>query len=192
MNDWAQQWQDEQEGRVSRRVERAEMDLDDLADRWVRLAGMVAATGSTADGSRGVAGPTVPIRVDVVDLQRDIASFVARVVPLARGALRAGFSNRCSTVGGLGYLRSNMRSIWTEDPATGEEVARDAGKLRWRARRIAGEVSSAFALDVVCPACGYLALWAHPGRGLVRCGMAECGSEWVAADLAVEVWRSGV
>lgn len=187
MNDW----RDELAERDVRVIERAEVDLSDLGVRWIALAGMVAAGGAPGDGARSVPGPRVPIRADVVDLQVEIARWTVRMVSLASGALRAGFSNVRSTVGGLGYLSSNISSIWREDPDTARDIADGAGRLRWRARRISGEVSSAFPIDVDCPECGEPALWAHPGRGLVRCGMPECGAEWMAADLAVAVWQSG-
>lgn len=191
MNDAQQAWMDQVDARTARRVERAELDLDELTRRWFALTGMVAAGGSKDGvGVRSAPGPTVPIRVDVVDLQVEIAVWVREQVPLARGALRAGFSNERSTVAGLGYLSSNIGSIWEEDPATAEDIASGAGRLQWRAKRVAGEVSSAFPVDVDCPECGCLSLWAHPGRGLIRCGVSDCAGEWAAGQLAVVVWQS--
>lgn len=191
MNDTEHAWMDREDAAMARRVERAERDLDELTRRWFALVGMVPA-GGVKDGAgvRTPPGPSVPIRVDVVDLQMEIVAWVGEVLPLARGALRAGFSNNRSTVVGLGYLRSNISSIWSEDPGTAEDIADGAGRLQWRARRVAGEVSSAFPVDVDCPDCGCLSLWAHPGRGLIRCGMPECGAEWAAGRLAVAVWKS--
>lgn len=191
MNDAQQAWMDQVDAQTAQRVERAERDLDELTRRWFALAGMVPAGGAKDGvGVRMTPGPTVPIRVDVVDLQMEIAAWVREVLPLARGALRAGFSNERSTVVALGYLRSNIGSIWGEDPATAEDIARGAGRLQWRARRVAGEVSAAFPVDVDCPECGCLSLWAHPGRGLIRCGVSDCGGEWAAGQLAIAVWKS--
>ena len=191
MKDAEQAWRDQVDEETARRVERAERDLDELTRRWFALAGMVPAGGSKEGaGVRTAPGPTVPIRVDVVDLQMEITAWVRTNLPLARGALRAGFSNERSIVPALGYFRSNIGSIWKEDPATAEEIASGAGRLQWRARRIAGEVSAAFPVDVDCPECGCLSLWAHPGRGLIRCGMPECEGEWAAGQLAVAAWKS--
>lgn len=191
MKDGERTWRDQVDTAVARRIERAELDLDELIRRWFALAGMVAADGvKDGAGVRTTPGPTVPVRVDVVDLQIEIKAWVQKQVPLARGALRAGFSNERSIVGGLGYLHSNIGSIWEEDPATAEEIANGAGRLQWRAKRIAGEVSAAFPVDVDCPECGCLSLWAHPGRGLIRCGMPECEGEWDAGQLAVAAWKS--
>lgn len=191
MRDAQQAWRDQVDTATARRVERAEVDLDELIRRWFALAGMVPA-GGVKDGAgvRTLPGPTVPIRVDVVDLQMEIRAWVRTNLPLARGALRAGFSNERSIVGALGYLRSNIGSIWGEDPATAEVIAEGAGRLQWRAKRIAGEVSAAFPVDVDCPDCGCLSLWVHPGRGLIRCGMSDCAGEWAAGQLAVAVWKS--
>lgn len=191
MNDTEHAWAEQEDAAVARRVERAERDLDELTRRWFALAGMVPA-GGVKDGAgvKTAPGPSVPIRVDVVDLQMEITAWVGEVLPLARGALRAGFSNNRSTVAGLGYLRSNIGSIWGEDPGTAEDIADGAGRLQWRARRLAGEVSAAFPVDVDCPDCGCLSLWAHPGRGLIRCGVSDCGAEWAAGQLAVAVWES--
>lgn len=193
MSDAEREWLERVDEATARRVERAERDLDELTRRWFALAGMVPA-GGVKDGAgvRTSPGPSVPIRVDVVDLQMEIAAWVGEVLPLARGALRAGFSNSRSTVAGLGYLRSNIGSIWREDPGTAEDVADGAGRLQWRARRLAGEVSSAFPLRdaAECPECDLRMLWAHPGHGLVRCANPECGHEAMAGDFAVEVWRS--
>lgn len=191
MRDDEQAWQDQVDAVRVRRIGRAEQDLDELARRWFALAGMVQVEGAKdGAGVRTTPGPTVPIRVDVVDLQIEIKGWVRKQLPLARGALRAGFSNERSIVAGLGYLRSNIGSIWEEDPATAEEIADGAGRLQWRAKRIAGEVSAAFPVDVDCPECGCLSVWVHPGRGLIRCGMPDCKGEWVAGQLAVAVWNS--
>lgn len=190
MTDWSATWRDQVSERDARAIEKAEVHLGDLADRWVRLQSMVAAGGTGESVGRSMPGPRVPVRADVIDLQGEIAAWAARMASLAAGALRAGGSNICSTVGRLVYIQSNISSIWVEDPATGREIADGAGRLRWKCRFAAGEVARAFPIDVECPECGCMALWAHPGLGLVRCGMQECGAEWMAEAMAVSVWDS--
>lgn len=129
MKDAERSWLEQVDEATARRVERAERDLDELTRRWFALAGMVPA-GGVKDGAgvRTSPGPSVPIRVDVVDLQMEIAAWLRGVLPLALGALRAGLSNSRSTVAGLGYLRSNIGSIWGGDPATAEDIADEIGR----------------------------------------------------------------
>lgn len=195
MGDWRKEWQDELDQRAQALVMRAQVHLDDLQVRYLALRGMTGQTSmSVGDGGRGVHGPRVPIRVDVVDLLRDVEVYAVRYAGLVAGTLRAGSSNTRSIVGALSYVADNLGPATIVDPTLTGDVESGAAKLRWRARRIVGEVSTAFPVDVTCPECGLMSLWVHPGRGIVKCGVESCAAEWSVGDVAVPVWtarRSG-
>ena len=190
MADWTAQWQDELDERAARLVQRAQVHLDDLAVRYAALGELVVPGRGNSTGRRTPAGPSVPIRVDVVDLARDTEAFAARFATLVAGTLRAGSSNTRTTIAALGYVGDNLGPASLADPSLADDVEAGAGKLRWRARRLVGEVSAAFPVDVDCPECGLPALWVHPGRGIVRCGVEECGGEWTLGEIAVPLWTA--
>ncbi|GAA1333206.1 hypothetical protein GCM10009592_26780 [Brachybacterium rhamnosum] len=189
MADWAKAWQDEVDERTRAVVDRAVVHLDDLEVRYLALGGMVT-PGRGAPGGRRPAGPSVPVRVDVIDLARDVEVFAVRYAGLVAGTLRAGSSNTRSTVGALAYVGNNLGTAALEDPTLAVDVEGGAAKLRWRARRLVGEVASAFPVDVDCPECGLMSLWVHPGRGVVKCGVEDCGAEWTVGEIAVPVWSA--
>lgn len=197
MADWTANWQDELDRQVLGLVERATVHLDDLQVRYAALGGMLEPGRGSAGGGGGrksAAGPSVPVRVDVIDLAVDVERFARRHAGLVAGTLRAGSSNARSTVGALAYVGEHLGRAALADPTLAGDVESGAGKLRWRARRIVGEVARAFPVDVDCPECGLMALWVHPGRGVVRCGVESCGSEWTVGEIAVPIWsacRSG-
>lgn len=190
MGDYTARWQDELDQRVRDVVLRARVHLDDLEVRYLALGGMVAPGRGAAGPRRVVAGPTVPIRVDVVDLARDVEAFAVRYAALVAGTLRAGRSNTRSTVGALSYVGDMLGPAALADPSLAGDVESGAAKLRWRARHLVGEVATAFPVDVDCPACGLMSLWVHPGRGLVKCGVDACNTEWAIGDIAVPVWSA--
>lgn len=190
MADWTTNWQDELDQRTRALVQRAQGHLDDLVVRYVKLGTMRMPGRPDAGGRRSTPGPSVPIRVDVVDLARDVERFATRHAGLVAGTLRAGSSNTRSTVAALAYVGEHLGPAALADPSLADDVEAGAGKLRWRARRLVGEVSAAFPVDVDCPDCGLMALWVHPGRGIVKCGVESCGSEWTVGDIAVPVWTA--
>ncbi|HEX7352512.1 hypothetical protein [Brachybacterium sp.] len=190
MADWTENWQDELDERLRDLVLRAQVHLDDLAVRYLALGGMVTPGRGEATGRRTPAGPSVPIRVDVVDLARDVEAFANRYAGLVAGTLRAGRSNTRSTVGALSYVGNMLGQAALADPTIATDVEGGAAKLRWRARRLVGEVSTAFPVDAPCPDCTLPSLWVHPGRGIVKCGVETCGSEWTVGDIAVPIWAA--
>lgn len=190
MADWTAQWQDELDERTRGLVQRAQVHLDDLEVRYLALGTMLAPGRGAGGGRRPMPGPSVPIRVDVIDLARDVEAFATRHAGLVSGTLRAGRSNTRSTVGALSYVADMLGQASLADPSLAEDVESGAAKLRWRARRMVGEVSAAFPVDVDCPECGLMALWVHPGRGIVKCGVESCGSEWTVGEIAVPVWTA--
>lgn len=190
MADWTTEWQDELDERARRLVERAQMHLDDLAVRYLALGSMVAPGAAVPGNRRPAPGPSVPIRVDVVDLARDVEAFGTRYAGLVAGTLRAGAAPVRTTVQALAYVSGRLGPASLADPSLAEDVESGAARLRWRARHLTGEVSAAFPVDVDCPECGLMALWVHPGRGVVKCGVEACGGEWTVAELAVPVWST--
>lgn len=190
MADWTANWQDELDDRVRTLVLRAQVHLDDLEVRYLALGEMLTPGRGVSAGRRTSPGPTVPIRVDVVDLARDMEAFAVRYAGLVAGTLRAGSSNTRSTVAALAYVGEHLGRASIADPSLATDVESGAGKLRWRARRLVGEVAAAFPVDVDCPECGLMSLWVHPERGIVKCGVVECGSEWAVGEIAVPVWTA--
>lgn len=190
MADWTANWQEELDERARGLVQRAQTHLDDLEVRYLALGPMVVPGRGEVGARRSVPGPSVPIRVDVVDLARDIEGFATRFSGLVAGTLRAGSSNTRSTVAALAYVGDNLGPAALADPSLAGDVESGAGSLRWRARRLVGEVSAAFPVDVDCPECGLMSLWVHPGRGVVKCGVESCGSEWTVGEIAVPVWTA--
>lgn len=191
MADWTANWQDEVDEQLRALVMRAQVHLDDLEVRYAALGGLIVPERRGGGGSsKPAAGPSVPIRVDVVDLACDVEAFANRYAGLVAGTLRAGSSNTRSTVAALAYVGDHLGQAVLADPSLAGDVESGAGKLRWRARRLVGEVSAAFPVDVDCPECGLMSLWVHPGRGVVKCGVESCGSEWTVGEIAVPVWSA--
>lgn len=190
MADWTDRWQDELDERTAALVERAQVHVDDLVVRYEGLRDMVQPGKGNTTGRRAAAGPSVPIRVDVVDLAREIDRFALRYAALLSGALRAGASRVRSVHDALVYVSDRLGPASLADPSLAVDVESAAASLRWRARHLVGEVEAAFPVDVPCPECGMPALWVHPGMGVVRCGMGECGHEWSVGDIAVPLWSA--
>lgn len=193
MPDWTDQWREHLDEQARRVVERAVVHLDDLQVRYLGLRGIVGAGSGHGGGdvTRNVPGPRVPVRLDVVDLARDVEVFSTRYAGLVAGALRAGRPNVRSIVGALSYVGEYLGPAALADPSLAGDVETKAAGLRWRARHLVGDVSAAFPVDVDCPGCGLMSLWVHPGRGVVKCGVEACGQEWSVGDLAVPAWSTG-
>lgn len=192
MADWKQEWAGQVDERTRRTVERAEANLGDLAGRYVALEDFLTpgGAGDTSGSRRPAPGSAAPVRLDVVDLSADIERWARKAASLVAGALRAGVPVGSSTVGALTYIRRNLGPAALEDPTLADDVDSAAGKLRWRCQRLAGEVSAAFPVDVDCPACGLTSLWVHPGRGIVKCGVEDCGEEWTVDDYSLLTWSA--
>jgi hypothetical protein len=192
MGDYSEQWAAEDARQLAAHVTRTAGRLEALAERYSELRSMLAAGsgGKAADGvtARGPAGPRVPIRVEVLDTMSAIDEYLARCLPLARGALRLGVGAGTWSMGpkdggdartarvraGLLFLANGLASLYAEDPTLGDDVSRDAWKLERRAGWIFGDRSRPFALAEPCPACGVQALWVVPERMAIVCGNPAC------------------
>ncbi|UVK62586.1 hypothetical protein SEA_TAYLORSIPHT_47 [Arthrobacter phage TaylorSipht] len=206
--DVKQEWQDREVQRVAAHVERTAGRLEELAERYTALAGHVAAGsnpggrpgGRAADepGSRGPAGPRVPLRLDVVDVREEVALFVRDFVPRVRLAVATGVGPARSVmtfagqvVPGLLFMALALPRLFDADRALGDEVARGAWDLVRRAALAAGEVPRPFALTEVCESCGVRSLWVVPERMVIRCGNPGCGWSEPVAGVSAPAYRSG-
>lgn len=207
--DVKQDWQDGQVQRLAAHVERTAGRLEELAERYVALAGHVPAGsnpggrpgGRSADegGSRGPAGPRVPLRLDVVDVREEVALFVRDFLPRVRIAVAAGaigparsvLSGAGNVVPGLLFMGVSLPALFDADRALGDEVAREVWDLVRRAALAAGEVPRPFALTEACGSCGVRSLWVVPERMVIRCGNPACGWSEPVAGVSAPVFRSG-
>ena len=133
-----------------------------------------------------------PVNLSALDLAADIERVVARLYPLALGALRLGMSKgregsrESWTAGRLLWFGKVLGKVWAEDPELGTEISDEVWKLDRKAARVLGEVVRAFPLVEPCGSCGLPALWASPELLEVRCGNPECGTRWrVSAPVSV-------
>ncbi|URM87013.1 hypothetical protein SEA_RUCHI_45 [Arthrobacter phage Ruchi] len=207
--DVKQEWQDGQVQRLAAHVERTAGRLEELAERYVTLAGHVPAGsnpggrpgGRSADegGSRGPAGPRVPLRLEVVDVREEVALFVRDFLPLVRIATSAGvvgpsrsvLAGAGNVVPGLLFMALALPAVFDADRGLGDEVARGAWDLVRRAALAAGEVPRPFALTEACGSCGVRSLWVVPERMVIRCGNPACGWSEPVAGVSAPVFRSG-
>ncbi|WNM65717.1 hypothetical protein SEA_VULPECULA_45 [Arthrobacter phage Vulpecula] len=200
--DVKQDWQDGQVQRLAAHVERTAGRLEELAERWVELAGHVPAGsnpggrpgGRSADegGSRGPAGPRVPLRLEVVDVREEVALFVRDFLPRARIAVGVGpvLKGAGDVVPGLRFMAKFLPLVFDVDRGLGDEVARGAWDLVRRAALAAGEVPRPFALTEACGSCGVRSLWVVPERMVIRCGNPACGWSEPVAGVSAPVFRS--
>ncbi len=162
-------------------VTKAARVVREVGERWIELHGLVpAGSGGSADGPSGPAhaGPRVPVRVDVIDLMREVEAFVERFVPTVRGTLRMGLGSTRSVPTGVAFLAESLPGVYEQDPDLGDEVARDGFRLHHRTGVVLGIVSGAYRLEAECHECGMQSLWLEPESATVACGMPGCGGRW--------------
>jgi len=187
------EWEDQEARLLAAHIARTAGRLEVLAERYAELRTMLAAgqggKPATELITRGPAGPRVPIRVEVLDTMGEIDRFLARFLPLTRGAMRLGVgagvwamsprdngdARTARVRSGLLFLAGGLGTVYGEDPALGDDVSRGAWELERRAGWIFGDRSRPFALTEPCPACGVPALWVVPERMVIRCGNPACG-----------------
>lgn len=187
--DVKQQWQDGEVRRVAAHVDRSAERLRGLAVRYEELAGHVPAGsnpggrpgGRSADegGSRGPAGPRVPLRLEVLDVREEVALFVRDYLPQVRLVMRLRRVTRGAgdVVPGLLLMARMLPAVYSRREALGQEISRGAWDLERRAAWAAGEVPRPFALTDACAKCGVRALWVVPDRLVIRCGNPACGAQ---------------
>lgn len=158
----------------------------ELASQWSDLAGFVIPGGGGGDGT-GIRATTVhaaaPIRIEVVALRDDIAAWSAQIQPLVYGTLRMGLVPRgTDTPTRVRFVGHVLPRLYAEDEALCEEVAAAIWDMHRKAAGIIdpirGTIRRPFRIDDPCPACGELALWVHPARWLIGCGMPACREVW--------------
>ncbi|MEE6280174.1 hypothetical protein [Georgenia sp. MJ170] len=177
-------WLEASERQLTKHLERMVVVVDELARRYVVLVGMVpAGSGPAGDGSaHRPAGPRVPLRVDVLDLLRDVEGVAGRYAPLVRGSLRMGLEpgtgSRAQRVGRfLGLVADGLRGVYADDEGLAAELSRELWRLNDWAGVVVGERSMPFRLEVDCEGCGGRDLWVHPSRMRIRCALPGCGWE---------------
>ncbi|AYN58454.1 hypothetical protein PBI_LUNAR_49 [Arthrobacter phage Lunar] len=197
--DVKRKWQDSEVQRVAAHVARTAGRLEVLADRYVELAGHVPAGsnpggrpgGPAADepGSRGPAGPRVPLRLEVIDVREEVAAFVRDYLPRVRLAMRLkGVTRGAGDVRpGLLLMARLLPGVYDRAAALGDEISRGAWDLERRAAWAAGEVPRPFALTDLCGGCGLRSLWVVPDRMVIRCGNPACGRQEPVLGVSVPV-----
>ncbi|WPM94374.1 hypothetical protein VG1_CDS0050 [Arthrobacter phage Cupello] len=187
--DVKRQWQDGEVRKVAAHVDRTAERLRGLAVRYEELAGHVPAGsnpggrpgGRSADegGSRGPAGPRVPLRLEVLDVREEVAAFVRDYLPQVRLAMRLRGVTRGAgdVVPGLLLMARMLPGVYSRRATLGDEISRGAWDLERRAAWAAGEVPRPFALTDACEKCGVRALWVVPDRLVIRCGNPACGAQ---------------
>lgn len=202
--DVKREWQDSEVRRVAAHVDRSADRLRSLADRFVELAGHVPAgsnpggrpAGRSADegGSRGPAGPRVPLRLEVLDVREEVALFVRDFLPRVRLAMRLkGVTRGAGAVRpGLLLMARMLPGVYERSADLGDEISRGAWDLERRAAWAAGEVPRPFALTDRCGKCGLPSLWVVPDRMVVRCGNPSCGFMEPVVGVTAGAGESGV
>lgn len=187
--DVKREWQDGEVRRVAAHADRTAGRLRVLAERYVALAGHVPAGsnpggrpgGRSADegGSRGPAGPRVPLRLEVLDVREEVAAFVRDFLPRVRLAMRLKGVTRGAgdVVPGLLLMARMLPAVYVRASGLGDEISRGAWDLERRAAWAAGEVPRPFALTDLCGGCGLRSLWVVPDRMVIRCGNPACGRQ---------------
>lgn len=169
---------------LGRYVAKASRVVREVGERWIELHGLVpAGSGSSSEGPSGPAhaGPRVPVRVDVIDLMRDVETFVAGMVPPVRGTLRMGLGGTRAVPAGVAFLADSLTGVYAQDPDLGDDIARAGFRLHHRTGVVLGIVSSAYRLEAECHECGMQSLWLEPESATVACGMPGCGGRWPLA-----------
>lgn len=197
--DVKREWENKEAERLAGHIGRASGRLEELADRYVTLRGHLPAGsnpggrlgGRSPDegGTRGPAGPRVPLRVEVLDVREEVALFVRDFLPRVRLAmrLRGALRGAGDVRPGLLLMARMLPGVYGRDPVLGEEISRGAWDLERRAAWAAGEVPRPFALTEACAGCGLRSLWVVPERLVVRCGNPGCGRQEPVVGLAVPV-----
>lgn len=194
MTDYGQQWEEQQARRLEAHIGRTSARAELLRDRYLTAGAMVAGERPPGVGPaprgrdeqvRRVEGAgRVPVNLGALDLTREVEQAVARLEPLARGALRLGLGSALGgtvaerTADRLGWLGHNLGLIWSEDPYLGTELSDEIWKLDRRAALVLGERARAFPLSEPCSRCEIPALWASPELMQVRCGNPDCEAGW--------------
>lgn len=187
MGDYSQEWAADEARKLEAHVGRTVARIRALAEKYTGLGGALAAGGKGAPDPDALhvytpAGPRLPLRVEVVDVMRDVEMFVAYFLPLVRGTLRIDrgvtFRTReLMVAGGLGTMAAGLGGIYAEAPGLGDDISRGAWDLERRAGWIVGDQARPFPLLEPCAECGVASLWVVPDRMLLRCGNPECGAQ---------------
>lgn len=206
--DVKQEWADGEVRRLAAHVDRTAARLEELAGRYVALAGHLAAgsnpggrpAGRSADegGSRGPAGPRVPLRLDVLDVREECALFVRDFLPRVRlaasrgvvGPVRSILSGAGDVEPGLLFMALALPRVFAADRVLGDEIAREVWDLERRAAMAAGELPRPFALTDKCEACGLPSLWVVPDRLVIRCGNPGCRWSAPVHGVSAPAYRS--
>ncbi|QGH74536.1 hypothetical protein HYQ03_gp49 [Arthrobacter phage Kuleana] len=195
--DVKREWSDSEVRRVAAHADRTAGRLRALAERYVELAGHVPAGsnpggrlgGRSADegGSRGPAGPRVPLRLEVLDVREEVAAFVRDFLPRVRLAMRLRGVTRGAgdVVPGLLLMARLLGPVYVRAEGLGDEISRGAWDLERRAAWAAGEVPRPFALTDLCGGCGLRSLWVVPDRMVIRCGNPACGRQEPVVGVSV-------
>jgi len=191
--------------RLAAHVGRTADRLEELAERYADLRGHLAAgsnpggrpNGRAADepGTRGPAGPRVPLRLDVLDVREEVALFVRDFLPLVRLATSVGVVGPSRSVlagagnvgPGLLFMALALPKVFDVDRDLGDEISRGAWDLVRRAAMAAGETPRPFALTEACRECSRKSLWVVPDRMVIRCGHPGCGWSEPVHGVAVPV-----
>lgn len=175
-------WEDWVARQREAKAERTAGTLLVLAERYIELHGHVAPGRAGVASGPSVAGPRIPIRVDVVDTLTAVEAFTAETASLVWGSLRMGIHSpardRSDVVHDLRRIADLIGRVFIDELDLGHQVARDAGKLAWRAGVALGVEQPATRLTVDCPECRLPALWWKQALGEVRCGNPDCSAMW--------------
>lgn len=152
-----------------------------LADDYERLGEHLAPVVRGRDGS-GIrprsARPSVPIRVEVVDLAAEVDKFAEDTIALVRGTLRTGPVSATSTPERLRFIAGSLFHVEAVDPGLVDSITDEIWRLAGRAHAIVagrtGRSPRPFRAEEVCPECAEPHLWVYPKEWVIVCAIPSC------------------